>query len=65
MLIRIGQCARRYADTKQAYPHIANLFKYVSSFPATFVQFSFASKDTRIRRIVQGLKIIETIYKMY
>jgi hypothetical protein len=29
---RFAQCLRRYRDTKEAYPHLANAAKYASSF---------------------------------
>lgn len=29
---RFAQCLRRYRDTKEAFPHIANAAKYATSF---------------------------------
>ena len=47
MLIRMGQCAKRYKETKKAYPHIVNLFKYLSSFPCTFANLNVVKANTK------------------
>lgn len=43
---RFAQCLRRYRDTKETFPHLANAAKYASSFfVVIFSSISFATTE--------------------
>lgn len=59
------QCYVRYREKFQVYPHITNMFKYVSSIPGTLLVLRVV-QNNRVALIIFNLfKAIEMIYKCY
>ena len=65
MTIRIFQCSKRYRETGKSYPHIVNLFKGVSSFPATLNNLNYVKNNLFVWRFVTSFNFIQTIFKYY
>lgn len=50
---RFAQCMRRYRDTKEAFPHLANATKYATSFFAViFSNLMHSQKGKRNKQHV-------------
>ncbi|CAL5998531.1 EXS_family protein [Hexamita inflata] len=64
-IIRIIQCIVRYNEKKLAYPHIVNLCKYLSSFPATFLTFNWVKQSAGWTNFMIAGRCVETLYKLY
>lgn len=48
---RFMQCLRRYRDSREAFPHLANAAKYATTFfviTFSFLNLQYASKETYI-----------------
>ena len=41
-IIRIIQCIKRYHEKFEAYPHLVNMFKYISSVPGSLLLLNFS-----------------------
>lgn len=64
-IIRSIQCARRYKETKDVYPNIYNMIKYLVSIPGCFTEASILTNIPGIRYTLYAIRCIETIYKIY
>lgn len=64
-LIRIVQCIKRYRENYEAYPHLANMGKYLSSLPPTALELDAVRKSQFASNFFICTKIVEVVYKLY
>lgn len=64
-IIRSIQCARRYRETKDVYPNIYNMIKYLVSIPGCFTEASALIAIPGIKYTLYTIRCIEILYKIY